>query len=322
MSPVEGAPTLLADIGATHARFALCRGGTGPSRLRVLPAVEYGDFESAARAYLGREQVETTDLGAAVVAVAAPVHGDEIALTNLGWRFSVEETRRSLGIARLVAINDFAALALSLPALGEADLETIAAGEPARDRALAVIGPGTGLGVGGLLPTPGGEWLPVESEGGHRDLAATDDREWQVVQRLRARFGHASAERAISGPGLAAIDAALREADGLPPARLAPEEVSARARGHGDPHAVEAARLFSGWLGAVAGDLALTLGARGGVFLAGGALAGLGGAFDRELFVERFRSKGRFREYLTPIPIHRITRVDASLVGLARALSG
>ena len=146
------------------------------------------------------------------------------------------------------------------------------------------------------------------------------------VLRCAARAGSvgapapASAERAISGPGLAAIDATLREIDGAPLSHLAPEEVSARARGHLDPHAVEAVRLFSGWLGAVAGDLALTLGARGGVFLAGGALAGLGQAFDRALFVERFRAKGRFREYLAPIPVHRITRVDASLLGLSRAL--
>lgn len=319
MNRSENGVALLADIGGTHARFALCRGG-GPTRLRVLPTVEYGDLESATRAYLAREQTEPAELGAAVVAVAAPVHGDEVELTNLGWRFSIEGTRRALGIPRLVALNDFAALALSLPALGAGDLETIAEGEPARDRALAVIGPGTGLGVGGLLPMPDGHWLPVESEGGHRDLAATDEREWQVVERLRARFGHASAERAISGPGLAAIDATLREIDGAPLSHLAPEEVSARARGHLDPHAVEAVRLFSGWLGAVAGDLALTLGARGGVFLAGGALAGLGQAFDRALFVERFRAKGRFREYLAPIPVHRITRVDASLLGLSRAL--
>ncbi len=160
----------------------------------------------------------------------------------------------------------------------------------------------------------------MESEGGHRDLAATNEREWRVVERLRERFGHSSAERAVSGPGLAAIDAALREIEGEPLAHLAPEEVSARARGGSDPRSVEASQLFSGWLGAVAGDLALTLGARGGVFLAGGALAGLGQAFDRTLFVERFRAKGRFREYLTPIPIHRIARVDASLIGLARAL--
>lgn len=320
MSSPAGGLSVLADVGGTHARFALCGGAAGPQRLRVLPAAEYGDLASAARAYLEREQLAPGTIGSAAVALAAPVVGDEVALTNVGWRFSIEATRRALGLDRLVVLNDFEALALSLPALVGADLELLAAGRPGAEGTLALLGPGTGLGVAGLLPLPGGGWRPIAGEGGHRDLAAATEREWQVLGRLRLRFGHVSAERALSGPGLAAIERALREADGTPAAETTAEEVSTRARAGADPYALEACRLFSAWLGAVAGDLALTLGARGGVYLAGGALAGLGTAFDRGCFLERFLAKGRFRAYLEGVPVRRIVRPDAALLGLSRAL--
>jgi glucokinase len=320
VSSPAGGLSLLADVGGTHARFALCGGSAGPQRLRVLPAGEYGDFTSAARAYLEREQLAPGAIGSAAVALAAPVVGDEVALTNVGWRFSIEATRRALGLDRLVVLNDFEALALSLPALVGADLEQLAAGRPGAEGTLALLGPGTGLGVAGLLPLPGGGWRPIAGEGGHRDLAAANERECRVIERLGQRFGHVSAERALSGPGLAAIERALREVDGAPAAEETAEEVSARARAGADPYALEACRLFSAWLGAVAGDLALTLGARGGVYLAGGALAGLGTAFDRPLFLGRFLAKGRLRAYLGEVPVRRIVRPDAALVGLSRAL--
>ncbi len=320
MSSTAGGLSLLADVGGTNARFALCGGPAGPQRLRVLPATEFGDFASAARAYLELEQLAPGAIAAAAIALAAPVVGDEVRLTNVGWRFSIEATRRALGLGRLVVLNDFEALALSLPALVDADLEPLAAGRPGAEGTLALLGPGTGLGVAGLLPLPGGGWHPIAGEGGHRDLAAADERQWRVIEGLGRRFGHVSAERALSGPGLVAIERALRELDGAPAAGATAEELSARARAGDDSYALEACRLFSGWLGAVAGDLALTLGARGGVYLAGGALAGLGTAFDRGLFLERFLAKGRFRAYLEGVPVRRIARPDAALLGLSRAL--
>lgn len=306
---------LVGDVGGTTSRFARCDASGAPGPLVELRTADHDGLESALRA-------ATERLGSArdaSIAVAGPIDDDEVELTNAGWRFSIEGTRRALGLDRLHLANDFAAVARSLPELGPDEREPVRPGTPLAGAPWAVLGPGTGLGVAALIPTGSG-WIPVPGEGGHRDLAATTPREWQVVERLARRFGHVSAERALSGPGLVALYETVCELDGLPCEKLAPREISAAARA-GAPAAVAAGELFAGWLGAVAGDLALTVGARGGVALAGGVLRGLGPAFLRERFVERFLAKGRFADYLEPIPIWRlIDPVRATLRGAAKLL--
>jgi len=313
---------LVADIGATHARFALATadGLLGPAV--HLPTSTYRDLTSAAKEGLSllRKSLHfDSEVVAAAVAVAGPVTGDAIELTNAGWKFSIEASRSELGLARLLVLNDFEALAWSVPFLRPEELETIRGGEADSTAPMALIGPGTGLGVGALVPVGAG-WRAIAGEGGHRDLAAASEREWQVVGRLAARFGHVSAERAVSGPGLSNLHRALCELAHRAIEELEPSEVATRAREGGDVEAVEAAGLFSGWLGAVAGDLALTLGARGGVYLGGGVISGLGAAFDRRRFVHRFEGKGRFEGYLQQIPIRHILSSDAALLGAAAAL--
>lgn len=321
-SPATGL-RLVADIGGTWARVALAAAGGALRDVRRFACARYSGPGEAIADYL--KQVEARPLIGAI-AVAAPVEDDEIALTNSPWRFSREGLRGALGLTRLEVLNDLEALARSIPALQVGDLETLHGGRPTRrgDPAL-VLGVGTGLGVASLVPFAGG-WRALAGEGGHRDLAATSDLEWRVVEVLARRFGRASAERALSGPGLVNLLQAVDLLQGAENGRVAsseappePAEVS-RAAVAGDPPSRIATDLFSGWLGAVAGDAALTVGARGGVYLAGEMLRAMGAAFHRELFVERFLSKGRFRSLLTTVPVGLIVHPHPTLLGAALTL--
>jgi glucokinase len=219
----------------------------------------------------------------------------------------------------LEVVNDFIALALALPVLDDGDTQELKPGRREPSASLGLVGPGTGLGVSMLVPVQGG-WVAVPTEGGHRDVAAADEREWRIVSRLRERFGHVSAERILSGPGLVNLYETICELDGVPAEELGPVDVVASAMGGGCAPCSECLRIFARQLGAVSGDLALTAGARGGVFVGGGVVPAMGTAFDRKLFSEGFLSKGRFREYLEPIPVRLVLNPTAALQGAARAL--
>ena len=192
-----------------------------------------------------------------------------------------------------------------------------------RHRLLPVYGlaPGTGLGVSGLVPVADGGFAAVEGEGGHRTLAAHDAREWAIVTALAERFGHASAERALSGPGIEAMWRALASIEDLrwERAKVA-TEIARDAFAGRDSIAEATIAVFTGLLGSMAGDLALTLGARGGVYIAGGIVPGWGEHFDARRFLDRFRAKGRFRAYLSAIPVHVVTHPYPGLVGVERLL--
>jgi glucokinase len=272
------------------------------------------------RHYLGEHDHAGPRCGA--IGIANPVTGDRVQMTNHDWSFSISEVKETLGLDRFVVINDFTALALALPALTEADLHRIGSGAAKPGAALAVLGPGTGLGVSGLLPTGPGRFVPLRGEGGHVTLAASDERDSAVLQRLRSRFGHASAERAVSGPGLVNLYEATAALSGRPIETLEPSEVVARARAGNDASCVAALEMFFGFLGSTAGDLALTLGARGGVYLGGGIVRRLVPELARSTFRERFEAKGRFRGYLGAIPTFVIDSADvpAAIIGAARAL--
>ena len=310
---------LVADIGGTNTRFGIVDADGALRRRLELRSDDFpGPAEAALRFLEGVPEGEKPRRG--VLAVACPVTGDRVRLTNRSWDFSLDEMRLSLGLDELRAINDFAALALSLPVLGEGDLRRVKAGTRATGASMALLGPGTGLGVAGLLPAAGA-WWPVLSEGGHRDLAvAADDREWQVYRVLFRQRGHVSAEDVLSGPGLVQLASALRELEGRPEEDLTPPLVVERARADADSIEAETVRLFSTWLGAVAGDLALILDARGGVFVGGGILPKMGELFDEDAFRRRFLAKGRYREYLEDIPIDLILHPTAALLGAARLL--
>lgn len=325
MNP-EGFPRLLGDIGGTNARFAWQAAPGQPlSDIRTLPANDHATLEHAMRHYLaggeGGEGGPRPDPVDAAIGIANPVTGDLVQMTNHHWRFSIEAMRQSLGLRRFVVVNDFTALALSLPALAPGDLRQLGggAGDPTAPRAL--IGAGTGLGVSGLLRSAGGSWVPLAGEGGHVTLPAANDREHAVISWLRERFGHPSAERAVSGQGLENLYQAICALDGLGDEALTAAEVSRRGLNGSDAACGEALSLFCAFLGTVSGNLALTLGATGGVYVGGGIVPRLGPFFDASLFRARFEAKGRFSSLLAGIPVYVIdATVSPALLGAAQAL--
>lgn len=309
---------LIADVGATQTRIALVNdAGEGLNRVEVYENAEFAGLEPLLTAYL--RNAASPHPAEALLAVAGPVCSDYVTMINRDWEFSQEGLRVSLGLQGLEAINDFAAIAWSLPALGPSDWLPI--GSPAQGprATLGVIGPGTGLGVSGLTPCGTG-WVPLATEGGHVTLAAVDGREAAVVADLHARYGHCSAERVLSGPGLVSLYHCLRRLAGEGregnPVGLSPAEVSARALNGEDGYAVQALDLFFAFLGTVASNLALTLGARGGIFLAGGILPRIAGSLMASRFRSRFIDKGRYRRYLEAIPTLLITHPCPALLGL------
>jgi glucokinase len=314
-------PRLLGDIGGTNARFAwLAAPEAGLERVARYPCAEHASLQHAMRTYLD----EHAPMGprCSAIGIANPVTGDRVQMTNHHWSFSIEEVRREFGLDRFLVINDFTALALALPALGPADLRQVGPGQSVDGAPIALIGPGTGLGVSGLLPLPGGRGaVPVNGEGGHVTLPASDALEEAVIAVLQRRFGHASAERAISGPGLVNLHTALCEIEGAGPAGLDAAAITAAALDGSDARCSRAVDLFLALLGSVAGNLALTLGARGGVYLGGGIVPRLGGRIDASAFRQRFEAKGRFAGYLTTIPTWVVqARTSPALTGAARAL--
>lgn len=329
MSLTEEGPLLVADIGGTNARFALAasRGGVievaPPSIFRT---ADYDNLELALDRFL--HEAGRPRLAGVAACAAGPVMGEDAAahieMTNCPWNVTVGALARITGVAYPRLMNDFEALARSVPALSDGDLHPVGPVRKGVDGApVGIIGAGTGLGVSALV-SDGTHEIALSGEGGHVDLAASGAREAEVLAYLQSLHGHVSAERVLSGPGLVALHAALAalagEGETEPPS---PAGIAERARAGTCARSVEAVRLFCGWLGAVAGDLALTLGARGGIYIGGGIVPGWlaegPGLFDEVLFRTRFEAKGRLGPWLAAIPVFIIRRGDAALLGLARA---
>jgi glucokinase len=313
--PASSYPRLLGDVGGTNVRFALQESPRGePQRVRRYPTDAHPSFTDVARRYLADEHA--SGVTQAAIGIANPVTGDDIRMTNHPWSFSIEATRVELGLERFVVVNDFHALALALPLLGPGELMQVGGGQPEAGEPLGLIGPGTGLGVSGLLWTPDGRAeVALDGEGGHSTLCGGDDDEDRVIRALRGRFGHVSAERALCGEGLENLHLALAGE------KLADADITARALDGSDPACVRTLNMFCALLGSVAGNLALTLGARGGVYIGGGIVPRLGDWFARSPFRARFEAKGRMSGYLKPIPVYVITAdVSPALIGAARAL--
>lgn len=309
---------LVADIGGTHARFALAQGEAVRAEAALACAAFPGPLQAVQR-YLDEVDIDRGRLREAAFAIAAPIAGaDQITMTNVHWRFSVSELRRALGLRRLIVLNDFTALAMSVRHLPESELIHVAGAQAAPRAPIAVLGPGTGLGVSGLIPA-GEDWVPLQGEGGHASLAPNTDREAALLRELRRRFGHVSAERAISGPGLVNLHEAICALDGKDAERLQPAEIMQRAVEERCPICAEALQTFCALLGSVTGDLVLTLGALGGVYLGGGILPRMVDYFLHSPFHARYLDKGRYRDYLAPVPIRVITTPHPAFVGLAHA---
>lgn len=313
---------LLADIGGTNIRLAWQAAPGGPLLdLRTQPCGDYPTLVAAVQDYLA--QVRVPAPREAAFGIANPVTGDAVQMTNHHWSFSQRAVREALGLHRLVLVNDFTALALALPLLGPEHLRAVGGGQAVAGSAVALIGPGTGLGVSGLVfPHAGAAGVPLAGEGGHVTLAAQTQQEFEVIALLRERYGHVSAERAVSGAGLVDLYHALRQLGGHAGREVsAAAQVTELALAQHDALALGALEMFCGFLGSVAGDLALTLGARGGVYLGGGIVPRLSGWFGQSGFRARFEAKGRFQAYLAAIPCWVIDPGGApALYGAACAL--
>ena len=306
---------LVGDVGGTNARFAILDKNNRPHKTQTLPTKDYSGLVDAIQAYLEHQHI--IDVRSAAIAVANPLLGDVMKMTNNSWSFSISETENTLGLEKLHVVNDFNALARAVPHLNAADIIKVGGGERKPNAAIAVIGPGTGLGVSGLVPC-GQHYTALQGEGGHVSLGLRTPREYEIHAVLKKRFGHVSAERALSGPGLINLQSALREIDGLGPLQLTPAEITERACNGSDAICVEVVQIFCELLGSCAGNLVLSLGAEGGVYIGGGIVPKLGETFIQSGFRQQFEAKGRMSHYLEKIPSFVIAAPHPALLGVAQ----
>ena len=313
---------LLADVGGTNARFALELAPGQIDVVEVLACADYATLADALRAYLALPVVAAAASGKilhAGIAIANPVVADRVRMTNHHWEFSIEAMRQECGFTTLVVVNDFSALARSLPHLGAGGRRQVGGGVVKAHSALGLVGAGTGLGVSGLIPVGEG-WGALQSEGGHVTFSPANAEEVAILQFAWKEFEHVSAERFLSGVGLELIYRALAHIGGHADESLGAPEISRRGLA-GDPLCDRVLDVFCCMLGTVAGNLAITLGAQGGIYIGGGIVPRLGERFDRSGFRARFEHKGRFVGYLAQVPTFVITAEYPAFLGVSAILA-
>ena len=310
-------PRLLADVGGTNVRFAL---ETAPHRFEavaVYPSADHSSLRVAVHTYLSSAAVQSREAGAiehVAIAIANPIDGDLVRMTNHHWSFSIAELRAELELATLLVVNDFTALAMALPYLKASQRTQIGGGAELPGRPLGLIGPGTGLGVSGIIPV-NGRWVALASEGGHATFSPADEIEIRILQSLWRQQGHVSAERLLSGIGLESIYRALTDQT------LGAADITQRALAGTSADCAKAVECFCAVLGTVAGNVALTLGATGGMYIGGGIVPRLGPLFQQSSFRARFEAKGRLSEYMARIPTFLITEEYPAFLGVAAMLA-
>ena len=312
-------PRLVADVGGTNARFALEVSPLELEHIETLPTKDYDSLHAAIRAYL--DKAGQPLIKHAAIAIANPIIGDWVQMTNHHWAFSIETTRQALELDTLILLNDFTAQALAIPHLPKRELLQVGGAAPVEDAPIAVIGPGTGLGVSGLIPNGRGGYTALAGEGGHVSFSPFDHTEIHIWQYANRKHGHVSAERFLSGAGLSLIYEALADREGIERPPLSAAEISKQALSGSSPLARLSLDIFCAMLGTVSSNLALTLGARGGVYLCGGIIRRFIDYFVTSPFRNRFESKGRFEGYLAVIPVYIVLAQNPGLIGAAVALS-
>jgi glucokinase len=318
---MSGAWNLVADIGGTNARFAVDdRASQALQCQKTYSVTDYDNFPHALEAYLAEaaHQGWHARPAAACLAAASPITGDLVRFTNSTWSLDRMALARELG-ADVCLINDFAAVGYAVIGLDDADWHALGGGAPQRGFPIGVLGAGTGLGVCSLVAV-GGAYHVVEGEGGHVDFAPVDAQEIAVLQILSARFGRVSAERLLSGAGLVNIYTALAQLGGKEPVHDSAAAITDAALMGVESLAVRTLEMFCRVLGSTAGNLALTLGARGGIYIAGGIAPRFTDFLTRSEFRARFEAKGRFSSYLRDIPVRLVTREQLGLDGAAAYL--
>jgi glucokinase len=308
IKPGVAAPALIADIGGTTSRFAVAESGLRPRYVVTIANDSVDSLETAIDQYLG----QIAEMPAvAVLAVAGPVDGDEITLTNRGWRFHVPELRERFGFSHVRAINDFEALAWALLGLASTDTRPLGRHSEERRGAKVVLGPGTGLGVAALVPAGKG-WKVVGSEGGHMSFGPASEDEEPVFARLRAQCGPVSAEMVLCGRGLTRLHVALH-----PGAQPISSEVIIAQATAGKAAALATTTMFTRLLGRFAGDVALTFKAIAGVYVTGGVAAGLAAVLDETVFRTAFEAHPPYQKTLAATPTRLLTCTEPGLLGCA-----
>ncbi len=317
--PAFDNPRLIADIGGTYARFALETAQGEFTQIASLRCADHADFQAAITAYLAT--LPPVKIDHAAVAIANPVDGDLVRMTNYHWQFSIEKMRSQMGWHTLVVVNDFTALAMALPRLGKRDVRQVGGGEAHKQSVIGLLGSGSGLGVSGLIPAGDG-WISLGSEGGHTSFSPRDEREIAVLRYAWKHFDHVSFERLLSGPGLELMYRAMAEYThaNVKPKNLSAPEITQLALDATDPVCMATLEVFCALLGTAAANLAVTLGALGGIYIGGGIVPRLGAYFDKSPFRARFEDKGRFSQYVAAIPTFVITAEHATFTGASAIL--
>ena len=309
-------PWLVADIGGTNARFGLVRSlGAEASDIETILVTNHAGLTDAVAYYLRGKGVQPQH---AAMAVATPVRGDLVQFTNSPWSFSCAQTQVALKLTTFIVLNDFEALALALPRLAPTQLQVVR-GAIVPSGTLAVVGPGTGLGVAGVVHSPHG-WVSIPGEGGHATISAYDDFEHALLKHLHQNFAHVSGERLLSGIGLPTLYAGVGAVLGKNALLQNAKDIVAAGLTASDAVADRTLDVFCAMLGSFCGNTVLTLGARSGLFIGGGIVPRLGARFTQSQFLARFEAKGRFQPYLAAVPIAVITDTLAALTGAAFAI--
>ncbi|WP_034916236.1 MULTISPECIES: glucokinase [Erwinia] len=303
---------LVGDVGGTNARLALCDVESGAiSQAKTFSTADYDSLEAVIRFYLDEQKQDITD---GCIAIACPITDDWVEMTNHDWAFSSSKMKANLGFEHLEIINDFTAVSMAIPMLSEQDVMQFGGSAAVKDKPVAVYGAGTGLGVAHLVHVDQ-RWVSLPGEGGHVDLAANSEEEDLILEVLRAELGHVSAERVLSGAGLVNLYRAIVKSDNRVPENLKPKDVSARALDDSCTDCRRALAMFCVIMGRFGGNLALTLGTFGGVYIAGGIVPRFLEFFKASGFRAAFEDKGRFRDYVQGIPVYLITHDQPGLLG-------
>jgi glucokinase len=308
-------PILIGDIGGTNARFAVISGTDAqPGEPQIVRTADFATIDEAIRAVvIERLAIQPRS---AIIAVAGPVNGDEIPLTNCPWIVKPKGMAETVGLTDIVVLNDFEAQALAVVALGDHHVEKIGGGEALPHAGRVVLGPGTGLGVAGLIRS-GEKWIPVPGEGGHMDIGPRTSRDYAIWPHIEPLEGRVSGEQILCGRGLVNTYRAVAVADGKEPILSTPAEVTRAALDKSDAVAAEALSLFVTCLGRTAGDLALVFKAQGGVYLSGGIAQKIIPALKAGNFRAAFDDKAPHSEWMAEIPVYVITDPLGALAGLA-----
>ena len=314
--------TIVGDVGGTNCRLASCDPLTGIVKdFQVFPVKDFHSLGEVIQVFKGLRPSGT--FNRASIAIANPIMGDMITMTNSHWTFSIEETNESCGLDELLMLNDWEAVAMALPHLTEHQLRKVNQAPEVPDGTKALFGVGTGLGAAGLVRRKDSPWVPIAGEGGHVSFSPVDREETEILEILSEHHEHVSFEKILSGPGLKALYLATSKLSGIAPVRdLAPSEIVVGAAGASDPMCQRTLDIFCGILGSFAGNLCLTLGATGGVYVGGGVIEKIdrAGLFDRDRFLSRLVHKGRLSEWLGNIPAFLLRAPYAGLIGAAAAI--